>query len=122
MSVRYAWITSEVVTLAADALKKAAEQFTQVALEMQQNGLEQALFPWNQRQDDCIELVLTLAGQCQVMLPSQILARQQQRPSRLEIVQERSRRDVAARNKRQAAAGGPPKLRRKRGRPRKNPE
>ena len=114
MGVKYEWKSSELVTSTAESLKKATEQLTQVALEMQQHGMPEALFPWTQRQWDCLDVIITLASQCHAVLPAQLLAKQQNRPSQYEVMQKKSRRDVAARKAR--GAGAPPKPR---GRPKK---
>ncbi|MEI8018050.1 MAG: hypothetical protein WCH39_07595 [Schlesneria sp.] len=117
MPVKYEVKGVDVVTSTAESLKKATEQLTQVAYEMQQHDLKQALFPWTQRQWDCLDVIITLANQCVAVLPAQIIAKSQNRPSQYEIMQKRSKRDVAARKARNAGvADGPPK---KRGRPRK---
>ena len=117
MAVKYEWKSVELVTSTAESLKKASENLTQVAVEMQQHDMPQALFPWTQRQWDCLDVIVTLAGQCGVVLPAQILAKAQNRPSQYEIMQERSKRDVAARKTRQAAEPDAPKN--PRGRPKK---
>jgi hypothetical protein len=117
MGVKYEWKSSELVTSTAESLKKATEQLTQVALEMQQHDMPQALFPWTQRQWDCLDVIITLASQCVAVLPAQMVAKAQDRPSQYEVMQKRSRRDVEARKARNSApAGTPPKPR---GRPRK---
>jgi hypothetical protein len=120
VGIKYEWKTIEMVSSTAEALKKASEQLTQVAYEMQQHDLRSALFPWTQRQWDCHDVIVTLANQCVAVLPAQILAKAQNRPSQFEIMQMRSQRDIAARKARQGADPNAPK--RKRGRPRKNPE
>lgn len=118
MGVKYEWKSEEIVISTAEILKKATEQLTQVALEMQQNGLKEALFPWTQRQWDCLDVVVTLAHQCQAVLPAQVIAKKQGRPSQFELAQKKSRRDVAARKVRNSALPAtPPKPR---GRPRKS--
>jgi hypothetical protein len=114
MGVKYEWKSSEIVASTAESLKKATEQLTQVALEMQQHGLDEALFPWTQRQWACLDVIITLANQCLAVLPAQVIAKQQERPSQYEIMQKKSRRDVAVRKARNA--GAPPKPR---GRPKK---
>lgn len=119
MGIKYEWRTAEVVTSTANSLKRATEQLTQVALDMQRHELKQALFPWTQHQWNCLDVVITMASQCQAVLPTQILARQQNRPSQFEVIQKKSKRDVAARKARQAASGEPPKPPKPRGRPRK---
>ena len=119
MPVKYELKSAEVVTSTAESLKKATEQLTQVAFEMQQHNLKQALFPWTQRQWDCLDVVITLANQCIAVLPSQIVAKTQNRPSQYEIMQKRSKRDVAARKLRNAATADPNAPPKKRGRPRK---
>jgi hypothetical protein len=120
MPVKYESKSIDLVTSTAESLKKATEQLTQVAFEMQQNHLKQALFPWTQRQWDCLDVVLTLANQCVAVLPSQIVAKTQNRPSQYEIMQKRSKRDVAARKLRDAANVDPNAPPKKRGRPRKS--
>jgi len=118
MGVKYEWKSEEIVLTTAENLKKATELLTQVALEMQQNGMKEALFPWTQRQWDCLDIVLTLAHQCQAVLPAQIAAKKQNRPSQFELAQKKSRRDVAVRKLRNSAL--PPTPPKPRGRPRKS--
>ena len=117
MGVKYEWKTVEIVSSTAESLKKAAEQLTQVVAEMQQHDMKKALFPWTQRQWDCHDVILTLANQCFAVLPAQTLAKAQNRKSQYEIMQERSKRDVAARKTRKAAEPDAPT--KKRGRPKK---
>jgi hypothetical protein len=116
MPTTYHWTDAEMVLSTAESLKKAATQLTQVANDMQQNGMSKVLLPWSQRQFDCLDVIVTLAGQCVAVLPTQVMAKKQNRPSQYELMQTKSRRDVAARKARQA--GAPP---RPRGRPKKNP-
>lgn len=116
MPTTYHWTNSETVISTAEILKKAAEQLTQVALDMQQHKMSKVLLPWSQRQFDCLDVIVTLTGQCVAVLPAQIVAKQQNRPSQYELMQKKSRRDVASRKARNA--GAPPKPR---GRPRKKP-
>lgn len=117
MPVKYESKSVDVVTSTAESLKKATEQLAQVAYEMQQHNLKQALFPWTQRQWDCLDVVITLANQCVAVLPSQIVAKTQNRPSQYEIMQKRSKRDVAARKLRNAANADPNAPPKRRGRP-----
>ena len=119
MGVKYEWKTVELITSTAESLKKATEQLTQVAAEMRHHGMTEALFPWTQRQWDCLDVVITLASTCANVLPAQILAKAQNRESQFEIMQKKSRRDVAARKARLEAESPTPK--KPRGRPRKSP-
>ena len=112
MGVKFEWKSVELVTTTADSLKKATEQLTQVAAEMQQHGMKEVLLPWTQRQWDCLDVIITLANQCVAVLPAQVVAKAQNRPSQYEMMQKKSRRDVASRKAR--LAGAPPK---RRGRP-----
>jgi hypothetical protein len=117
--VKYEVKTVDVVASTAESLKKATEQLTQVAADMQQHNLKSALFPWTQRQWDCLDVVITLANQCVAVLPTQIVAKAQNRPSQYETMQKRSKRDVAARKLRNAQTADPNAPPKKRGRPRK---
>ena len=119
MGIKFEWKTIELVVSTAESLKKATEQLTQVAADMQQNGMKEALFPWTQRQWDCLDVIITLTNQCHAVLPTQIIAKQQGRPSQYEVMQKKSRRDIAARKARLEA--GPAVPSKPRGRPRKNP-
>ncbi|HEY0984085.1 MULTISPECIES: hypothetical protein [unclassified Schlesneria] len=103
MPLKYESKSAEMVASTAESLKKATEQLTQVAMEMQQHKLTHALFPWTQRQWDCLDVIITMANQCVAVLPAQIVAKNQGRPSQYEIMQKRSKRDVAARKARMAA-------------------
>jgi hypothetical protein len=119
MGVKFEWKNVDLVLSTAESLKKATEQLTQVATEMQQHGMKEALFPWTQRQWDCLDVIITLASQCVAHLPAQVIAKEQGRPSQYEVMQKKSRRDIAARKARlEAGPAVPPKPR---GRPRKNP-
>ena len=115
--VKYEPKSVDVVTSTADSLKKATEQLTQVAFEMQQHHMKQALFPWTQRQWDCLDVIITLANQCLAVLPSQIVAKTQNRPSQYEVMQKRSRRDGVLRKPSASADGNG--AAKKRGRPKK---
>ena len=106
--VKYEPKSVDVVTSTADSLKKATEQLTQVAFEMQQHHMKQALFPWTQRQWDCLDVIITLANQCLAVLPSQIVAKTQNRPSQYEVMQKRSRRDGVLRKPSASADGRRP--------------
>ena len=119
MGVKFEWKTVDLVLSTAESLKKATEQLTQVAAEMEEHGMKEALFPWTQRQWDCLDVIITLANQCTAVLPSQLTAKAQNRPSQYEVMQKKSRRDIAARKARLAA--GPVEPPKPRGRPRKNP-
>jgi len=114
MPLKYERKSVELVISTAESLKKAVEQLTQVAQEMQQNGMEQVLLPWTQRQWDCLDVVITLANQCVAVLPTQIVAKTQNRPSQYESIQKKSQRDIASRTARIAGAAPKP-----RGRPKK---
>ena len=102
MGTKYEWKSVDVITSTAESLKTATEQFVQVAAELQQHGMKEALFPWTQRQWDCLDTIITLANQCVAVLPAQIIAKKQNRPSQYEMMQKKSQRDVAARNARLA--------------------
>ena len=117
MPVTYNWVSAEIVLSTAESLKKVAEQLTQVAYEMQQHGMKKALFPWTPRQDQCHDLIVKLANQCVTDLPAQTLAKSQNRPSIYEQMQQKSKRDVAARKTRSSA--GSPAASKTRGRPKK---
>ena len=84
MPLKYERRNVELVTSTAESLKKAVEQLTQVAADMQQHGMKDALFPWTQRQWDCLDVIITLANQCAAVLPTQIVAKAQNRPSQYE--------------------------------------
>ncbi len=114
MPLKYERKSIELVTSTAESLKKAVEQLTQVASDMQKHGMKDALLPWTQRQWDCLDVIVTLANQCVAVLPTQIIAKSQNRPSQYESMQKKSQRDVASRKARDA--GEPPKPR---GRPKK---
>lgn len=118
MGVKFEWKSAELVISTAESLRKATEQLTQVAAEMQQHGMKEALFPWTQRQWDCLDVIITLASQCVAVLPAQVVAKDQGRPSQYEVMQKKSRRDMAARKNRLAA--GPAAPPRPRGRPKKS--
>lgn len=115
MPAKFEWKSSDLVVSTAETLKRATEQFAQVAADMQQHGLTEALFPWTQRQWDCLDVVITLANQCIAVLPTQINAKRQGRPSQYEVMQKKSRRDVA--NRKNKDPDAPP---RPRGRPKKS--
>lgn len=117
MGTKYEWKSVDVITSTAESLKTATEQFVQVAAELQQHGMKEALFPWTQRQWDCLDTIITLANQCVAVLPAQIIAKKQNRPSQYEMMQKKSQRDVAARNAR--LADGPVMVKKPRGRPKK---
>jgi hypothetical protein len=74
----------------AESLKKAAEQLTQVAMDMQQHGLNEALFPWTQHQWTCLDIITKLAGQSVADLPVQIAARQQGRLSKFDLLRSKA--------------------------------
>ena len=104
MGVKYEWKSLDLLLSTTESLKKATEQLAQVAVDMQQHGMNEALFPWTQRQWDCLDVLITLTNQCVAVLPSQITAKAQGRESQYEIMQQRSRRDVAVRKVRNAKA------------------
>jgi len=116
MGVKYEQRDLDQITSTAESLKKAAEQLTQVAIEMHEHGLADALFPWTKRQFDCLDVIITLASQCQMIIPAQILAKKQGRQSKYEVMQIKSRRDAAAKKRREKTSAEPPKPR---GRPKK---
>ncbi|WP_010587998.1 hypothetical protein [Schlesneria paludicola] len=118
MGVKYERKSVDLILSTAESLKKATEQFAQVAAEMQHHGMTDALFPWTQRQWDCLDVVITLASTCANVLPAQILAKAQNRESQFEIMQKKSRRDVASRKARLATET--PAAKKPRGRPRKD--
>ena len=94
ISVEYLGTTLEVLTEIATNLRK-------VEAEMRENGLDEAYFPWTQRQEDCLEIIKKLARRCDGVLPAQILAKKQNRPSIYEGIKAKSARDMAAREARQ---------------------
>lgn len=117
MGVKFEWKSVDLVVSTAESLKKATEQLTQVAADMQKHGMKEALFPWTQRQWDCLDVIITMASQCSAVLPAQLVAKDQGRPSQYEMMQKKSKRDMAARKARLAA--GPQAPPRPRGRPKK---
>ena len=104
MPTKYEPKSAELVVSTAETLKNVAEQLAQVAAEMEQHGMKEALFPWTQRQWDCLDLIITLSNQCAAVLPSQVVAKQQKRPSQYETMQKKSQRDIAARKARLATS------------------
>jgi hypothetical protein len=114
VGTRYEWKSREILIITAEALKQASEQLTQVAVDMQQRGMSDALFPWTTRQNDCLKIIGELAKQCLDAIPLQIIAKAQNRPSCFELAKQKSARDGAARKIRNANV--PAKTR---GRPRK---
>ena len=76
MGVKFEWKNVELVISTAESLKKATEQLTQVAAEMQQHGMKEALFPWTQRQWDCLDVIITLSNQCVAVLNMRQLVRE----------------------------------------------
>lgn len=111
----------ELILSTAESLKRATEQLTQVAADMQQHDMKEALFPWTDRQWTCLDVMITLANQCVAVLPAQITAKMQNRPSQYEIVIAKSNRDGSAKAAK-AEESGEPGTAKKRGRPRKNPK
>ncbi len=120
MGIRYQRISVKHITSTADALRASAENLAKVAMDMQASGMNDALFTWTQNQWKSLEAVITLCSQCVIVLPAQILAKQQGRLSTFEITKEKSQRDVESRRKREKKSPDPKKPPRKRGRPRKN--
>ena len=113
--LKYERKSVDLILSTAESLKKVTEQFTQVAADMQQHGMTDALFPWTQRQWDCLDVVITLANQCVSHLPSQITAKSQNRQSKYEITVKKSQRDLATRTARKhvPAAEAPKRARSK---------
>lgn len=81
MPAKFEYKNTDLVITTAQTLKKATRQFEQVAADMKKNGMTEALFPWTQRQWECLDVVITLANQCVAVLPSQIDAKAKNRPS-----------------------------------------
>lgn len=120
MGLKFEWKSVDLVISTAESLKKATEQLAFVAAEMQKHEMNDALFPWTQRQWDCLDVIITLSNQCGAVLPAQLIAKAQGRPSQYETMQKKSRRDMAARKARTVIdPNNPP---RPRGRPRKTPK
>ena len=117
MPVRYERVSVEFVGTTAETLAKIAESFIRIENEMRKNGLNDAHFAWSQRQEDCLRIIRELARRCEEMLPAQVLAKIQNRPSIYEAIKMKSSRDMVTRNLRNA---GVP--RRPVGRPRKVPK
>lgn len=90
MPVCYTPKDIDVIVSTADSLKTAAAQLMQVAADMQQAKMKEALFPWTDRQWSCLDVIVTLANQCVAVLPSQIMAKTQNRPSQYELVVKKS--------------------------------
>jgi hypothetical protein len=88
MPTKFEQRSSQLVVTTAESLKKASEQLTQVALDMQTHGMKEALFPWTQRQWDSFDVIITLASQCLSVLPEQILAKAEKRSSKYELIDE----------------------------------
>lgn len=118
MPTKYERKSVDLILSTAESLKKATEQFTQIAAEMQQYGMTEAYFPWTQHQWSCVDTIITLASNCVSVLPAQILAKIQNRESQYEIMQKKSRRDVASRKARLTTQ--PQTEKKPRGRPRKD--
>ena len=104
MPAKYELTSLELVLTTAESLKKSSEQLVQVATDMQQHGMQQALFPWTQRQWSCLDAIITLTNQCLAVLPSQVTAKTQGRPSHYEITKTRSRKITAEREVRVKSA------------------
>ncbi len=103
MGQKYEWQSLDNVETTAAALQEAASHLVAVALAMRENAMQQALFPWTQRQWDCLDVIITLGSQCESVIPSQVTAKRQNRPSQYEIAKKRSAITVAGRKARGAA-------------------
>jgi hypothetical protein len=89
----------EMIVSTAESLKKVVEQLTQVAADMQTHGMTEAFFPWTKRQWDCLDVIVIMSNHCVTALPSQILAKTQNRPSRYELIKVKSGQRVVQRQK-----------------------
>lgn len=106
----------------AEALGEATASLTKVLMKMRDAKMETAHFPWTQRQWDSLDVIITLASQCEAVIQAQVVAHQQGRPSQFAVIKQRSARDVAKRTERKSAstaAGEKPAVKKPRGRPRK---
>lgn len=117
MPVRYERVSVEFVGTTAETLAEIAESFIRIEKQMRQNGLNDAHFAWSQRQEDCLRIIRELARRCEEMLPAQLLAKIQNRPSIYEAIKLKSSRDMVTRELRNAGAPCRPV-----GRPRKVPK
>lgn len=99
----------------ADALATASEQLTKVVDEMKLGGLDKALFPWTNTQEDALLHVTRLCRSCAEVLPEQIISKRTGIPSPIEREKARSQRQIDAKREKQPAKTEQTK----RGRPRK---
>jgi hypothetical protein len=116
MGITYERKSKERITEFAEGLANAAAHLTQVVLQMNTNQMDNAVFTWVQRHTDAYDIVTAAAATCLAMMPKQIEAKKQGRPSIYETRMARSEKEAKAKKSRVTATSSPPK---KRGRPKK---
>ncbi len=107
-------ISADQVERTVEAVADVAAKLTQVLIKMREAGMEEAMFPWTQRQWVAQDVLATLAEECAAKIQPQVNAFKQGRPSNLEMQKERSKRDMAKKAERANAAEKPEKKPRKR--------
>lgn len=115
MGQKYEWQSLANIETTAAALQEVASQLVHVAMKMRENSMEQALFPWTQRQWDSLDVMITLGSECSLVIPAQVTAKQQNRPSKYEVIKKKSAITVSQRKARQSTR----EPKRARGRPKK---
>ena len=119
MGIKYEWRTLDDVESIIEGLAKATENLTSITTQMRANRMEKVLLAWAQRHWDAYDLITTVAATCASMVPAQVDAKRQNRPSKYEKAIKQSAQDAQTRRTKQGPAEleEPPK--KPRGRPRK---
>lgn len=82
-------ITLNQVQTTAEALQKSAAQLATAAAKLMENSMEEAPIPWNKRQWDCLDVIVTSVGEVTKAVDQAVLAKIQARPSHQDLVLER---------------------------------
>ena len=117
MGIKYEWRTGVEIETAADGLAHAAAYLTGIALQMREHKMDKVLLTWAQRHWDAYDLITTAAASCAALMPAQIDAKKQGRPSKYEKAVKQSQKDAATKAAKKSKL--PPKPAKQRGRPRK---
>jgi len=117
VGIKYEWRTGTEVESAADGLAKAASNLVQIAMQMREHKMDRVLLTWAQRHWDAYDLIITAAAACVALMPAQVDAKVQGRPSKYEKSIKQSQKDAATKAAKKSSLPESPK--KPRGRPRK---
>lgn len=114
------------IELIANALMRAAGNFSGVLRELQAEGMGEVWIEWSRKHFDSLQLIAESARAASSMVEPQVIAKRAGVPSFYDKQGEKVERAAKLRKQRQASAGREPKAApvssppKKRGRPKKN--